>query len=113
MNWSLLGHEWAVDLLSQHVAQGQVRHAYLFTGPQGVGRRTLALRLAQALDCPQPTAPGQPCLKCSTCQRIQKMAYPDLSVVQAEQVGGTLKVEQVRELQHALSLAPYEGRYRV
>ena len=102
-----------MDLLSQHVAQGQVRHAYLFTGPQGVGRRTLALRLAQALNCTQPTAPGQPCLKCSTCQRIQKMAYPDLSVVQAEQVSGTLKVEQVRELQHALSLAPYEGRYRM
>jgi len=113
MNWSLLGHKWAVDLLSQHVAQGKVRHAYLLTGPQGVGRRTLALRLAQALNCPQPTAPGQPCLKCSTCQRIQKMAYTDLSVVQAEQAGGTLKVEQVRELQHALSLAPYEGRYRV
>jgi DNA polymerase-3 subunit delta' len=113
MNWSLLGHEWAVELLSQHVAQGQVRHAYLLTGPQGVGRRTLALRLAQALNCPQPTAPGQPCLKCATCQRIQKMVYPDLSVVQADLVGGTLKVEQVRELQHSLSLAPYEGRYRV
>ena len=113
MNWSLLGHEWAVDLLSQHVAQGQVRHAYLLTGPQGVGRRTLALRLAQALNCPQPVSPGQPCLKCSTCQRIQKMAYTDLSLVQAEGAGGTLKVEQVRELQHALSLAPYEGRYRV
>jgi DNA polymerase III subunit delta' len=113
MNWSLLGHEWAVELLSQHVAQGQVRHAYLLTGPQGVGRRTLALRLAQALNCPQPTTPGQPCLKCSTCQRIQKMAYTDLSVVQAEVAGGTLKVEQVRELQHSLSLAPYEGRYRV
>jgi DNA polymerase-3 subunit delta' len=113
MNWSLLGHEWAVELLSQHVARGQVRHAYLLTGPQGAGRRTLALRLAQALNCPQPAAPGQPCLKCGTCQRIQKMAYPDLSVVQADLVGGTLKVEQVRELQHSLSLAPYEGRYRV
>ena len=113
MNWSLLGNEWAVDLLSQHVAQGQARHAYLFTGPQGVGRRTLALRLAQALNCPQPTAPGQPCLTCSTCKRIWKMAYSDLNVVQAEQAGGTLKVEQVRELQHSLSLAPYEGRYRV
>jgi hypothetical protein len=37
MNWSLLGHEWAVELLSQHVAQRQVRHAYLLTGSQDVG----------------------------------------------------------------------------
>jgi len=109
----MLGHAWAADLLRQHVAQGNFRHAYLFTGPQGVGRRTLALRLAQALNCPQPPAPGVPCRVCRTCTRLEAMQHPDLAVVQAEQVGGTLKVEQVRELQHSLSLAPYEARYRV
>ena len=113
MSWDILGHEWAVDLLSEHVAQGRVRHAYLFTGPQGLGRRTLALSLAQALNCPKPLAPGQPCQKCSTCRRIRQMTHPDLSVVQAEQVGGTLKVEQVRELQRSLALSPYEAAYRV
>ena len=109
----MLGHEWAVSLLQQHVMQGSARHAYLFTGPQGVGRRTLALRLAQALNCPQPLAPGVPCRTCQTCTRLERMQHPDLAVVQAEQVGGTLKVEQVRELQHSLSLAPYEARHRV
>ncbi len=109
----MLGHEWAVSLLQQHVMQGSVRHAYLFTGPQGVGRRTLALRLAQALNCPQPLAPGVPCRTCQTCVRLERMQHPDLAVVQAEQVGGTLKVEQVRELQHSLSLSPYEARHRV
>jgi len=113
MNWDMIGHEWAVDLLHEHVAQSQVRHAYLFTGPQGIGRRTLALRFAQALNCPQPTAPGQPCQACSTCKRFLGMAHPDLSVIQAEQVGGILKVEQIRELQHSLSLSPYESRFRV
>jgi DNA polymerase III subunit delta' len=113
MSWDILGHEWAVELLQGHVARSDVRHAYLFTGPQGVGRRTLALRLAQALNCPQPSAPGIPCLECRTCRQIARMEYPDLAIVAAEQVGGTLKVDQVRELQHSLSLAPYEARYRV
>lgn len=113
MNWDMLGHEWAVSLLCQHVAQGSFRHAYLFTGPQGVGRRTLALRLAQALNCPQPAAPGVPCRTCPTCTRLERMQHPDLAVVQADQVGGTLKVEQVRDLQHSLSLSPYEARHRV
>jgi DNA polymerase-3 subunit delta' len=113
MNWDMLGHEWAVSLLCQHVAQGSFRHAYLFTGPQGVGRRTLALRLAQALNCPQPAAPGIPCRTCPTCTRLERMQHPDLAVVQADQVGGTLKVEQVRDLQHSLSLSPYEARHRV
>ncbi len=112
-NWGIFGHTWAVDMLRQHIIQGNVRHAYLITGPQGIGRRTLALALAQALNCPQPLSPGEPCQTCHTCRRIQEMVFPDLSVVQAEQIGGVLKVDQVRELQHSLALAPFEGRYRV
>lgn len=112
MNWKLLGHEWAVDLLKEHVKRDQVRHAYLITGPQGVGRRTLALRLAQAVNCPQPIAPGEPCGACRTCTRIDQMQHPDLAIVQADQRGGTLKVDQVRELQPSLSLTPFEARYR-
>jgi DNA polymerase-3 subunit delta' len=113
MNWEMLGHEWAVKLLKEHITRNSPRHAYLFTGPYGVGRRTLALRFAQALNCPRPVSPGVPCRTCRTCKLIDQMQYPDLSVVQADQVGGTLKVDQVRELQHSLALAPYEGRYRV
>ncbi len=113
MNWDLLGHEWAVDLLRQHVSGERLRHAYLFTGPRGIGRRTLALRFAQALNCPAPTVPGEPCRTCRNCQQIERMQHADLTVVQAEQEGGTLKVDQIRELQRSLSLAPYEARYRV
>jgi DNA polymerase-3 subunit delta' len=113
MSWDMLGHAWAVQLLKEHVARQAQRHAYLFTGPEGVGRRTLALRLAQALNCPQPSAPGEPCLTCHTCSRIERMGYPDLAVVQAETAGGTLKVDQIRELQRSLALAPYEARFRV
>jgi DNA polymerase-3 subunit delta' len=113
MNWNLLGHEWAVSLLKEHVAHNRLRHAYLVAGPPGIGRRTLALHLAQALNCPQPVAPGEPCGACLTCQQIERMQYPDLTVTQAEQRGGTLRVDQVRELQHSLSLAPYSGLYRV
>jgi len=111
MNWDLIGHEWAVKHLKDHLQNGALRHAYLFTGPQGVGRRTLALRLAQALNCPETT--GEPCGRCRTCSQIDRMQYADLAVIEAETRGGTLKVDQVRELQHSLSLAPYEGRYRV
>lgn len=113
MNWDMVGHEWAVNLLRQQIERQTFSHAYLFTGPQGVGRRTLALRFAQALNCTQPPAPGEPCRACRACTHIEQMQYPDLAVVQAERVGGVLKVEQVRELQHGLALAPYEGRYRV
>jgi len=113
VNWKMVGHEWAVALLTHQITIGNLRHAYLITGPQGVGRRTLALRLAQAINCPQAPAPGEACQVCQTCRRIERMQHPDLAVVQAEQVGATLKVDQIRELQHSLALAPYEARYRV
>ena len=111
MNWDMLGHEWAVSLLKGHIERDRVRHAYLITGPRGVGRRTLALRLAQALNCPQPSSPGDPCRTCRTCSQIERMQHPDLVVVQADQLGGTLKVDQIRELGRGLALAPYESQY--
>ena len=112
-NWGLLGNEWAVELLKQHLVRDSVRHAYLFCGPPGLGRCTLALRFAQALNCPNPVAPGEPCGKCKTCQQIERMQYADLAIIQAEKEGGTLRVEQIRSIRQSLSLKPYQGKYRV
>jgi DNA polymerase-3 subunit delta' len=112
-NWNILGHEWAVEMLQQHAANGDVRHAYLFCGPPGLGRRTLALRLAQALNCTNPVAVGVPCGSCRDCRQIEAMQHPDMNVIQAEAEGGTLKVDQVREVQRSLSLKPYQAKYRV
>jgi DNA polymerase-3 subunit delta' len=112
-NWGLLGHDWAVNLLKQHIAHDAVRHAYLFAGPPGVGRRTLALRFARALFCINPPAPGESCGICKACQQVESMQYPDLSVVQAEAEGAVLKIDQVREVNHSLSLKPYQSAHRV
>lgn len=113
MNWDIWGHDWAVKLLHDHIAEEKVRHAYLFTGPRGIGRRTLALRFAQALNCKQPIPPGEPCLECRTCHQIEQMQHPDLMVLQAENEGGTLKVEMVRDIQHMLALHPYDAQFRI
>ncbi len=112
-NWNLLGHEWAVQMLKQHLIHDSLRHAYLFCGPPGLGRRTLALRLSQALNCPEPVAPGEPCGICRTCKQIDRMQYTDLAVIQAEKEGGILKVEQIRSIRQSLVLKPYQGKYRV
>ncbi len=113
-NWNILGHEWAVGMLQQHIARDSTRHAYLFAGPPGIGRRTLALRFAQALNCTQPIEPGIPCgLTCRDCKQIEAMQHPDLAIIQADAEGGVLKVEQVRDLRRTLALKPYQSRYRV
>ncbi|MBV6391870.1 MAG: hypothetical protein KPEEDBHJ_01086 [Anaerolineales bacterium] len=117
-NWNLLGHEWAVDMLRRHVARGETRHAYLFAGAPGIGRRTLALRLVQALNCEKPVAPGEPCFTCRTCKQIEGMKYPDLSVVEPvdsdliPSPSGEIRIGQIRELQKTFHLKPYQSPYR-
>ena len=113
MDWDLLGHEWAARLLQHHIARSEARHAYLFAGPPGVGRRSLAVRFAQALNCTQPPEPGIPCRTCRSCTQIEKLQHPDLSILQSDSDNRTIKVEAVRELQRSLSLAPYQASYRV
>jgi DNA polymerase-3 subunit delta' len=112
-NWNLIGHEWAVDMLKKHVSTGTTRHAYLFAGPPGLGRRTLALRFAQALNCQTPLEAGIPCGHCRDCKQIEAMQHADLTVVQAESEGGTLKVDQIREARRSLTFKPYQANYRV
>jgi len=112
-NWNLIGNEWAVEMLRQQITHGTTRHAYLFAGPSGVGRRTLALRLAQALNCTQPIEPGIPCGQCRDCKQIEAIGHPDLTIIQADSEGGTLKVDQVREARRTLTLKPYQSKYRV
>jgi len=112
-NWNLIGHEWAVDMLKKHVVHGTTRHAYLLAGPPGIGRRTLALRFAQALNCLTPSAPGIPCGECRNCKQIAAMQHPDLTIVQADTEGGTLKVDQIRDARRLLTFKPYAANYRV
>lgn len=113
MSWDLLGHAWAEKLLQKHISTNEVRHAYLFTGAPGIGRRSLALAFARAINCTQPPAPGEYCGLCRICRQTEKMQQPDLSIVTPEEEGGNIKVGQIRNLQHSLALTPYEARYRI
>ena len=111
--WQIVGHDWAVRMLHQHIQTGQVRHAYLFCGPEGIGRRTLAVRFAQALNCQAVDQNQQPCGTCRICTQMERMQHPDMTVVQCLEDSQSIKVEQIRELQRTLSLTPIEAPYRI
>jgi len=112
-NWALLGHEWAVQLLKTQIATGRLRHAYLLTGPDGVGRRTLVLRLAQALNCTNPPEPGEFCGECRACRGLARAQHVDLLIVERQEGDREIKIAAVRELSRSLSRTPLESRYQV
>lgn len=108
--WPIIGHAWATDHLHRAIRHDRLRHAYLLTGPDQIGKTTLAYALAAALNC---TGEPAPCGVCRACQLTGKRAHPDVTLIEAATVGGTLKIDQVRELAQVLALRPYEARYRV
>lgn len=127
-NWGLVGHHWAVSALATSVAADRAAHAYLFTGSHAIGKTTLARALAQALNC---TASNRPCGQCAACQKIARDKHPDVQIVEGVPVGfkldekaappprandwerRILKIDQIRAIQHDVSRAPFEGRWRV
>ncbi len=106
--WRVIGHEWAVELLQRSLTNGRVAHAYLLAGPPQIGKTTLALNFAQALNC---TGEEKPCGECLSCRKIAHGTHPDVQVIEGEE--GTIKIGQIRALQREVSLSPLEGRWKV
>ena len=111
--WDLIGHDWAVASLRRAVIEGSVSHAYLFTGPPGVGKTTLSSKLAAALLCAREDVTERPCGACRACRLIASGNHPDLHIVESERVGANLKIEQIRDLAHSLTMTPVEGRRQI
>ncbi len=113
MAWDMVGHQWAVNLLQKHIRSGQVRHAYLIHGEQGLGKNTLAIQFARALNCGNESMSGLYCGDCRACRLIPEGVYPDIHVLTPEDGSASLKVDQIRDLQHQLALSPFESRWRI
>lgn len=102
-DWGVVGHDWAVKRLKRAIAQGGLAQSHLFVGPAHIGKATLALATARALL-------GH---DARTTALVDKRKHPDLSYIEPEMGGGSIKIDGLRALLHTLSLAPVESRYRV
>jgi DNA polymerase III subunit delta' len=110
----VLGQDRAKAKLEAELKAGRLAHAYLFVGPEGCGRGTLALALFKALNCEQKEA-EEPCGECGPCRRALAGQHEDLLVLAPPegQASAQIKVEEVREVIRTLSFAPYGGGTRL
>jgi DNA polymerase-3 subunit delta' len=92
-SWGIVGQQHAVAALRAALRQDRLSHAYLLSGPRGVGRATLARRLAQALSC-EAREGVDPCLDCRACRQIEAGQWPDYHVIR---VGGICDEQDHRD----------------
>jgi DNA polymerase-3 subunit delta' len=109
--WQVVGQSRVVSLLQRSLEQGSIAHAYLVVGPPHVGKMTLALELAQAVNC-QEAEP--PCGVCHSCQKIASGKHADVQIVGLEANNSAeISIDRIREIQHSSNLPPFEGKYKV
>ncbi|MBZ0293431.1 MAG: DNA polymerase III subunit [Anaerolineae bacterium] len=112
-HWPVFGHDWAVEQLRKSIAFGRVRHAYLITGADSVGKNTLAHAFAMALNCTHPDENERPCGQCRSCKLIYSGNHPDMLYSEVDENTGALKIEAIRNVTRGLAMKPFEARYRV
>ncbi|HHU86154.1 MAG TPA: DNA polymerase III subunit delta' [Peptococcaceae bacterium] len=106
----IIGHRPVIRTLLNTVASGRVAHAYLFTGPEGVGKETVALAFARALLCSRPVD-GDACGLCRECRQVEHHNHPDLCVLQPD--GNTIKIEQIRGILRRAPYRSYQGGRKI
>jgi DNA polymerase-3 subunit delta' len=112
MTWQVIGHEQAVASLARSVDGPS--HAYLFIGPEQVGKRTVALEFARALMCEH--SDDRPCHACRSCRLVDHGNHPDVAVAGVTahgQDGGPMLIDGIRSLRQDANFMPMMGAWRV
>ena len=110
------GHQRLMALLARAIVSDSLPPSLLFAGPRGVGKRRVAIALAQTLNCLESVQGDvfqtDACGHCAACSRIGRGMHPDVLVVEPDDTG-SIKIEQVREVVDRAQYRPFEGRRRV
>jgi len=107
----IIGHRQPLEILRRALGQGRLHHAYLFVGPEGVGKRTIALALAQALHCGE--AGDDFCGRCADCARIRDRNHPDVRLVETLAGKKEIGIQQIRDVEKALNYRSFSGKRKI
>lgn len=106
---NLIGQSLLVERIENIITCRRVAHAYLFTGPKGIGKNTIAGIFAKALLCDGGT--GKPCELCNSCKQLDTYNHPDFERVKLEKA--SIGVNQIRDMQREMKIKPYKSNWKI
>ena len=111
----LIGHEHIIKYFNNLVEKDRLAHAYAFSGPEGVGKRTLVLNIAQNIFCPETGALNHKRDVCVICVSITRGDHPNVTTIKVDKEGvkKNIAIEQIRQLRKKLILKEMTGRKRI
>lgn len=104
----VVGQQPIIQTLKNAIVQNRIAHAYLFCGPRGTGKTSIAKIFAKMLNCEDES--NKPCGKCTNCKMVQNSSHPDIIEIDAASNNG---VDEVRNLIDKVKYAPMQGKYKV
>ena len=107
-----IGNRKGIDRLQVKLRQDRFPHGLLFSGPDGIGKRTCAQMVAKALNCANATK-GEFCDSCAQCHKIDSGTHPDVTFIRLEDEASEIKIAQIREAIRMLDFRPLEGSSKV
>jgi len=109
----VIGQRDMLARVSARAARGEAGQAYGLFGPRSIGKRTVALRIAQTWSCTDPTRPAGGCGVCLACVKVERGVHPDVQLIERAADKTVIEIQQIRDMQQHLALRPLEGRKRV
>jgi len=107
----IIGHQKQIETLHSALAHGRLHHAYLFVGPDGVGKRTVALSLARVIHCRE--SHDDFCGRCANCARIQAGNHPDVRVIEPLPGKKEISIQQIRDTEKELNFRSFSGGRKI
>ncbi|MBL7156143.1 MAG: DNA polymerase III subunit [Candidatus Pacebacteria bacterium] len=109
----IIGHKKQIEFLKNSILSSRLSHAYLFSGPSKIGKKTIAIEFAKLINCKNPKTEKEICNLCISCKSFLNNTHPDFDIIALNDEKKEIQISQIRDLVQKLSMKSFFGCYKI